>query len=66
MVLAIVNSIDFTFRLYKNTKMAMWHIATHFVVEGHKYERECHIARYVRRTCDGTCSGGLNNVEVLR
>ena len=31
-----VNSIELTFRQYKNMKMAIRHIATHFVVEGHK------------------------------
>ena len=35
MVFTIVNSIEYTFRKYKNMKMAIWHIATHFVVEGH-------------------------------
>ena len=35
MVFTIVNDIDFTLRKYKNTKMAIWHITTHFVVEGH-------------------------------
>ena len=33
MFFTIVNSIEFTFRKYKNMKMAVWHIATHFVVE---------------------------------
>ena len=36
-VFAIVNSIEFTFRKYKNMKMAIWQITTHFLVEGHKY-----------------------------
>ena len=31
----IVNSKEFTFRKYENMKMAIWHITTHFVVEGH-------------------------------
>ena len=35
MVFTIVNSIEFIFRKYKNMKMAIWHITTHFVVEGH-------------------------------
>ena len=35
MVFTIVKSIDFSFRKYKNVKMAIWLIATHFVVEGH-------------------------------
>ena len=34
MVFTIVKSIEFTFRKY-NMKMAIWHITTHFVVEGH-------------------------------
>ena len=38
MVFNIVNSIEFTFRKYKNMKMAIWHITTHFVVEGHIYD----------------------------
>ena len=38
MVFTIVNSIEFPFRKYKKNpmKMAIWHITTHFVVEGHK------------------------------
>ena len=32
---AIVNSKEFTFRKYTNMKMAIWHITTDFVVEGH-------------------------------
>ena len=36
MVFTTVNSIEFTFRKYRNMKMAIWHITTHFVVEGHK------------------------------
>ena len=36
MVFTIVNSIEFTFRKYENMKMAIWHITTHFMVEGHK------------------------------
>ena len=35
MVFTIVNSIEFTFRNFKNIKMAIWRITTHFVVEGH-------------------------------
>ena len=35
MVFTIVNSIEFALRKYKNMKMAIWHITTHFVVEGH-------------------------------
>ena len=27
----------FTFRKYKNMKMAIWHVTIHFVVEGNKY-----------------------------
>ena len=38
MVFTIVNSIEFTFRKYKNMKMAIWHITTHFVVEGHIWQ----------------------------
>ena len=37
MVLIIVSSTEFTFRKYKNMKMAIWHITTHFMVEGHIY-----------------------------
>ena len=33
----IVNNIECTFRKYKNMEMAIWHITTHFMVEGHKY-----------------------------
>ena len=35
MVFTILNIIEFTFRKKKPTKMAIWHIMTHFVVEGH-------------------------------
>ena len=35
MVFTIVKNTEFTFRKYKNMKMAIWHITTHFVVEGH-------------------------------
>ena len=35
MVFTIVNSIEFIFRKHRNMKMAIWHITTHFVVEGH-------------------------------
>ena len=36
MAFTIVKSIKFSFRIiYKNMKMAIWHITTHFVVEGH-------------------------------
>ena len=35
MVFTTVNGIEFAFRKYKNMKMAISHIATHFVVEGH-------------------------------
>ena len=37
MVLIIVNSTEFTFRKYKNIKMDIWYITTHFMVEGHIY-----------------------------
>ena len=37
MVFTIVNSTEFTFRKKKKKKMAIWHVMTHFVVEGHKY-----------------------------
>ena len=46
MVFAIVNSIELTFRKYENMKVPIWHITTHFVVEGHiceyHYRRRCH------------------------
>ena len=32
MAFTSVNSIEFTFRQYKNMKMAILHITTHFVV----------------------------------
>ena len=35
MVFTTVNSIEFTFRKFRNMKMVIWHITTHFVVEGH-------------------------------
>ena len=35
MVSTIVKSIEFTFRKYEKIIMAIWHIATYFVVEGH-------------------------------
>ena len=35
MVFTIVTSIEFTSRKYKNMKMVIRHITTHFVVEGH-------------------------------
>ena len=37
----IVNSIEVTFIKYKNMKMAIWHITTHFVVEGHICTNVC-------------------------
>ena len=37
MVFTIANSIEFTFRKYNNIKIAIWHISTHFVVDGHIY-----------------------------
>ena len=40
MVFTIVLSIKCSFRKY-NMKRAIWHITTHFVVEGHKYDFFC-------------------------
>ena len=37
MVFTVVNSTEFTSRKCKNMKMAIWHITTHFVVEGDIY-----------------------------
>ena len=41
MVFTSVNSIEFTVRKCKNMKMAIWHITTHFMVEGHIYICVC-------------------------
>ena len=37
MVFTVVKSIESIFRQYQNMKLAIWHITTHFVVEGHIY-----------------------------
>ena len=38
MVFTAVNGIEFTFRKYRNMKMAIRLITTHFVVEGHNLD----------------------------
>ena len=53
MFFTIVKSTELTFRKYKNMKMAIWHITTHFVVEGHKYT--LNIAMF-QDTCEPICS----------